>query len=80
MLQYWDLNLNKEFTKKRDIQIADAVLEFDPINEAAIRFKCKSLVKMGKHSLAKSTFDAFAEEYRALYGEKYKESFKVLIG
>jgi len=27
MLQYWDLNLNREFTKKRDIQIADAVLE-----------------------------------------------------
>ena len=27
MLQYWDLNLNKEFSKKRDIQIADAVLE-----------------------------------------------------
>jgi len=27
MLKYWDLNLTKVFTKKRDIQIADAVLE-----------------------------------------------------
>jgi len=27
MLQYWDKNLTKVFTKKRDIQIADAVLE-----------------------------------------------------
>lgn len=27
MLQYWDINLTKVFTKKRDIQIADAVLE-----------------------------------------------------
>jgi len=27
MLNYWDKNLNKVFTKKRDIQIADAVLE-----------------------------------------------------
>lgn len=27
MLKYWDTNLTKVFTKKRDIQIADAVLE-----------------------------------------------------
>jgi hypothetical protein len=27
MLQYWDVNLTKVFTRKRDIQIADAVLE-----------------------------------------------------
>jgi hypothetical protein len=27
MLKYWDINLTKVFTKKRDIQIADAVLE-----------------------------------------------------
>ena len=27
MLKYWDVNLTKVFTKKRDIQIADAVLE-----------------------------------------------------
>jgi hypothetical protein len=27
MLRYWDINLNSIFTKKRDLQIADAVLE-----------------------------------------------------
>lgn len=27
MLEYWDTNLTKVFTKKRDIQIADAILE-----------------------------------------------------
>ena len=27
MLEYWDRNLTKVFTKKRDIQIADAILE-----------------------------------------------------
>src|SRR6056300_1309551 len=27
MLQYWDKNLTRVFTKKRDIQIADAILE-----------------------------------------------------
>ena len=27
MLTYWDNNLNSVFTKKRDLQIADAILE-----------------------------------------------------
>ena len=27
MLEYWDKNLTKVFTKKRDIQIADSILE-----------------------------------------------------
>ena len=43
MLQYWDLNLNKEFTKKRDIQIADAVLELFRRAEYIESFNKKSL-------------------------------------
>jgi len=62
------------------IPLADAILDFDPIDEVAIELKCKSLVKLGKHSMAKSTFDAYAKDYRKLYGEDYKESFKTLIG
>ena len=43
MLQYWDLNLNKEFSKKRDIQIADAVLELFRRAEYIESFNKKSL-------------------------------------
>jgi hypothetical protein len=43
MLQFWDLNLNKEFTKKRDIQIADAVLELFRRAEFIESFNKKSL-------------------------------------
>jgi len=43
MLQYWDLNLNREFTKKRDIQIADAVLELFRRAEYIESFNKKSL-------------------------------------
>ena len=43
MLQYWDLNLNKEFSKKRDIQIADAVLELFRRAEYIENFNKKSL-------------------------------------
>ncbi len=61
------------------IPLADAILDFDPIDEVAIELKCKSLVKLGKHSLAKNTFDAFAKEYNQLYGEDFKKTFKTLI-
>jgi two-component SAPR family response regulator len=61
------------------IPLADAILDFDPIDEAAIELKCKSLVRMGKHSLAKSTLDTFTKEYKVLYGEDFKETFKTLI-
>ena len=43
MLQYWDLNLNKQFSKKRDIQIADAVLELFRRAEYIESFNKKSL-------------------------------------
>jgi hypothetical protein len=43
MLEYWDINLNREFTKKRDIQIADAVLELFRRAEYIESFNKKSL-------------------------------------
>ena len=43
MLEYWDLNINKEFNKKRDIQIADAVLELFRRAEYIESFNKKSL-------------------------------------
>ncbi|RLD81242.1 MAG: hypothetical protein DRJ10_06405, partial [Bacteroidetes bacterium] len=57
------------------IQIADAVLLFDSINEEALSIKCKSLMKNGKHSLAKKTYDVFVKEYKVLYNEDYSLSF-----
>ena len=43
MLEYWDININREFTKKRDIQIADAVLELFRRAEFIESFNKKSL-------------------------------------
>jgi hypothetical protein len=43
MLEYWDKNLNKVFTKKRDIQIADAVLELFRRSEHIENFNKKHL-------------------------------------
>lgn len=43
MLTYWDKNLNRVFTKKRDIQIADAVLELFRRSEYIENFNKKHL-------------------------------------
>jgi hypothetical protein len=43
MLQYWDENLNRIFTKKRDIQIADSILELFRRAEYIESFNKKSL-------------------------------------
>lgn len=43
MLDYWDINLTHVFTKKRDIQIADAVLELFRRSEHIENFNKKHL-------------------------------------
>jgi len=61
------------------IPLADAVFEFDPVNEEAVEIKCKALVKLGKHSLAKRTYDHFIDEYKILYDEDYPVSFHEML-
>jgi len=43
MLEYWDKNLTKVFTKKRDIQIADSILELFRRSEYIENFNKKHL-------------------------------------
>ena len=43
MLQYWDKNLTKVFTKKRDIQIADAILELFRRSQYIENFRFNSM-------------------------------------
>jgi hypothetical protein len=43
MLKYWDINLSKVFTKKRDLQIADAVLELFRRSQYVENFNKKHL-------------------------------------
>lgn len=61
------------------IPLADAVFEFDPLNEEALVLKVKALIELGKHSLAKNAYDAFKKDYETLYGEKYQVSFTEII-
>ncbi len=60
------------------IRVADAILNYDGVNEEAMENKCKSLISLGRHSVAKEVYDHYAGEYKALYGEAYSKSFSTI--
>lgn len=61
------------------VRLADYLYAFDPVNEDVMRWKCKALVILGKHSLARAAFENFVRDYRKLYGEDYQPDFQQTI-
>lgn len=61
------------------VRMADYLYAFDPVNEDVMRLKCKALVTLGKHSLARAAFENFVRDYRKLYGEDYQPDFQQTI-
>ncbi len=61
------------------IQLADCIFNFDLINEDAMILKCKAEYSMGKHSLAKSTYERFFKEYQIMYNQEYEKSFLEIL-
>ncbi|WP_295116887.1 kelch repeat-containing protein [uncultured Chitinophaga sp.] len=61
------------------IEIANSLFIFDQVNEQALRLKCKNLIALGRHSLAKNTYEKFAREYKHLYAEDFPESYNDII-
>jgi two-component SAPR family response regulator len=61
------------------IKLANDVFYFDPVNEDAMIIKCKALAHIGKHSLAKQTFENFNKEYKVIYGESFSRDFNSIL-
>jgi hypothetical protein len=61
------------------LEIASGIFLFDPVNEEALRIKCKSLGLLGRHSMAKTAFEKFIKEYQQMYGEEFKQTFQEVI-
>ncbi len=78
LLQYAS-QINLEHDPEMLIKLANCIFNFDPVNEEAMTMKCRALSFLGKHSLAKSTFQAFNKEYLALYGEEFKKDFHSIV-
>lgn len=60
------------------IRVADAILNFDSVNGEAMENKCKALLLLGRHSVAKEVYDNYIREYKSLYGEDYSISFTTI--
>lgn len=61
------------------IRLANNISYFDPANEEAMILKCKSFALLGKHSLAKSTFESFTREYNNIYGEEFRRELADIL-
>jgi len=61
------------------IKLANDIFYFDPVNEEAMIMKCKALAHIGKHSLAKNTFESFNKEYKVIYGEAFNRDFNSIL-
>ncbi len=61
------------------IEIANYIFYFDTVNEEAMMLKCKALVHLGKHSLAKGAFENFRKEYKIIYGEEFSKDFHAIL-
>lgn len=61
------------------LKIAETILTYDSINEDAIAIKCQVLYHVGKKGLAKSVYNNFIRDYKALLGEVYSKTLKNLL-
>jgi two-component SAPR family response regulator len=61
------------------IEIANCIFCFDPLNEDALTYKCKSLFTLRRHTLANNTYLKFVKEYKDIYGSDFGKSFQEVI-
>lgn len=77
------INLSKqEYIKGNNellIQIANSMFAHDKTDEYALILKCNTLYKQGRTSLAKTTFDTFCNEYKAMLNTNYTKTFNEII-
>jgi two-component SAPR family response regulator len=76
-----DINTQKNLnlSLQEYVNLADAILVHDTLNEDALKLKCSALVKMGKNGLAKSVYLSFTKKYTHSLGTKFKYSFEEVV-
>ncbi len=61
------------------LHLTNCIFLCDSVSEEALKIHCSLLVKQGKLSLAKKSYNRFVNEYKTLYDDTYEVSFKELI-
>ena len=72
------LEIEKTFNAekyKTTLILAEAIFNFDPVNEKALTFLIQALVKLKKHDEAKKRYIQFSIEYKRNIGEDFSKSF-----
>ncbi len=62
------------------LHLTNCIFMFDSVSEEALKLQCRLLIKQGKHSLAKSAYTKFVNEYKHLYDEEYRLDFQKVLG
>jgi len=71
--------LNMHTDAERIITACNAIFYFDEMNEHALKLKCKSLIALGRHAVAKASYSKFAVKYNEIYGQEFSETYGSLI-
>jgi two-component SAPR family response regulator len=71
--------LNIQNDSELILKLTDRVLVTDPVNDQALAYKLKILIKQDNYNLSRFTFDRFCTLYEEMYGEKFKVKFEELI-
>jgi two-component SAPR family response regulator len=61
------------------LKLTERILIADPVNEIALAFKLKALIRQNNYNLARFTYEKFCSLYEEMYGEKFREPFDGLI-
>lgn len=64
---------------EQTVALASAMLEFDSLDENALREKCKALVSLKRTGTARTAFENFTARYKASMGEEYSLSFSEFV-
>lgn len=77
------LKFISELTIDRDheliFKLTERILESDPVNDQALAFKLKALIKQNNYNLARFAYDRFCTLYEEMYGEKFSAKFDDLV-
>jgi two-component SAPR family response regulator len=68
-----------DISQQERIDMTDAILIHDPLNEDALKIKCKLLVEIGRNGLARKAYASFAKEYFSLFGKPFKSTFEQIL-
>ncbi|MCT4586295.1 MAG: hypothetical protein N4A71_00580 [Carboxylicivirga sp.] len=71
-------DVKSDTNKEINCQLAKTILQFDQLNEFALKVLVKELANAGKHGMAKDEYNRFCKHYAALYGEDFSMNYQQL--